>query len=152
VRHQAFLAALDDTVSWMASAIIAVLDEALDEAGDFEGDFRPAFQRACRRVLTSAAERSENVLFFHDAVPGFTVILVKKDGWLAALPEAVPATPKTKALVDRERDGAVQGLIEAYVRRTGNRVLSIEGADVSIVMFPVADLRHNLKDMGFWAD
>jgi hypothetical protein len=150
VRHQAFLDALDDTVTWMASAVIAVLDDALDDAGDFEGDFRAAFQRACRRVLTNAAEREENVLFFHDAVPGFTVILVKKDGWLKALPKTLPASSKTKALVDRERDGAVQGLIETYVRRTGNRVLSIEGNDVSIVMFPVADLKNNLKDMGFW--
>lgn len=176
VRHNAFLAALDDTVSWMATAVIGVLSDALDDWDAHEADFRSGFQRCCRRMLTQAAAREERVLFFHEAVPGFTVIVMKKDGWLGADsgiawsdPTGSSATgsshgsskdrggkgngagPDLQPLIDKERDAALNAIINAYVTRTGNRVLTIEGDDVSIALFPVTDLRANLKEMGFWA-
>ena len=46
----------------------------------------------------------------------------------------------------------VEQVISTFVARTGNRVMSIEAQDVVVLLFPAADLKKNLQDMGFWFD
>lgn len=150
-----FLDNVDEVSQWMASAVAATLGSQLEELNTGPSEFRSSLQRCCRRVLVASAGRTERVIFFHEAIPGFTVLAVKKDGWgEGATAPAKPRTGKTKEATqanEQERNEAIQAIIGSYVNRTGNRVLAIEGADVVLVFFPVADLRKNLEEMGFWS-
>ena len=66
--------------SWMAQAIIARLAEDLEDL-NATAAFRAGFQRCCSKLLLVSSAREERVLFFHEAIPGFTVMLVKREGW-----------------------------------------------------------------------
>lgn len=145
---------------WMAQAIISRLAEDIE---DFHASaaFRTGFQRCCAKFLSTAASREERVLFFHEAIPGFTVMVVKREGW--NLDENAPVRPRKSSLrKDQEagkpgtedwetaRSQVVEQVIGSFVARTGNRVLTIEAQDVVVILFPAADLKKNLQDMGFW--
>lgn len=156
-----FMQNIEDVSLWMANAVGATLGVLLEDLNTSPGDFRNSLQRSCRRVLSAAATKTERVIFFHEAIPGFTVLAIKKDGWgtqtETSAPKSEKSSTKTKTAVqedkglDDERNQAVQGIIESYVNRTGNRVMAIEGSDVVLILFPVSDLKKNLEEMGFWS-
>lgn len=156
---------------WMSQAIISRLAEDIEDLHTTAA-FRTGFQRCCAKFLSMAASREERVLFFHESIPGFTVMVVKREGW--TLDEMAPTRPRKTAIkkgnghangasrgvdtqgdVEQEdwetaRNKVVQQVIESFVSRTGNRVLTIEAQDVIVILFPAADLKKNLQDMGFW--
>ena len=163
--------------TWMAQAAISRLAEDLDDL-DTTIEFRRGFQRSCTRMLTQVASRQERVLFFHEAIPGFTVMAVKKTGWsLAGAEDAIDARRSRRATVETSaarppdnnapqavdtlprwdndawntaRTEVVEQVIGAFVRRTGDRVLTLEAQDLVLVLFPASDLKKNLQEMGFW--
>lgn len=156
---------------WMSQAIISRLSEDVEDL-HATAAFRAGFQRCCAKLLSAASGREERVLFFHEAVPGFTVMVVKRQGW--TLDETAPVRPRRTAVrnpgesasKDKEKGKAlrendewetahsqvVEQVIDSFVSRTGNRVLTIEAQDVIVILFPAADLKRNLQDMGFWFD
>lgn len=153
---------------WMSQAIISRLAEDLEDLNATSA-FRTGFQRCCSKLLLVASNREERVLFFHEAIPGFTVMVVKREGW--SLEETQPVRKKTSVKLDKSKESSngvlknpedaewelarnqvVQQVISTFVSRTGNRVLSIEAKDVIVLLFPAADLKKNLQDMGFWFD
>lgn len=178
---------IDAMASWMASAVLLMLGENFEDITPSDADLRAGFQRSFRRMLGSLSNRSEKVVFLHEAIPGFTALAVKKQGWdnlQAGYGPSAPNQPiktdskdqktnKQSALskskqameqnvgqqhiqndheieeIDQSRGQAIECIINAYVQRTGNRVLNIEASDVTVVLFPVADLKHNLREMGF---
>lgn len=147
-----FMQNVEEMSMWMANAVSSALGTLVEDLNTGPAEFRGSLQRCCRRVLAASATRTERVIFFHEAIPGFTVLAVKKDGWGET---AAPATKKSRTPKvdphDDERNQAVQAIIGSYVSRTGNRVLAIEGSDVVLILFPVADLKKNLEEMGFWS-
>lgn len=148
-----FMQNVEEMSLWMANAVGSTLGTLVEDLNTGPAEFRGSLQRCCRRVLAASATRTERVIFFHEAIPGFTVLAVKKEGWgetgskngakVSRQPKADPH--------DEERNQAVQAIIGSYVQRTGNRVLAIEGSDVVLILFPVADLKKNLEEMGFWS-
>lgn len=160
---------------WMSQAIISRLSEDIEDL-HATAAFRSGFQRCCSKFLSMASSREERVLFFHESIPGFTVMVVKKMGW--TLDETAPVRPRRTSLRqasqsaksngaenhDHEDESAVENewetahnqvveqVIESFVSRTGNRVLTLEAQDVIVILFPAADLKRNLQDMGFWFD
>ena len=156
-RARRFLDGVDEVSLWMSGAVLSMLSEFVDDLA-ISGDVRTSFQKCCRRLLCSAASREERVMFFHEAIPGFTVLLVKKEGWGQSVASPAKAAPKTKtssrqnaSQIEEERAEALEAIIGAYVNRTGNRVMSIDGSDVSLILFPVNDLKKNLQEMGFFS-
>jgi hypothetical protein len=73
--------------------------------------------------------------------------VAKKNGKrsLVAAQDLPPPLP-----ADSPEGEAAGVVIGRFVDRTGNRVLVIEGDDALFVFFPVADLRKNLREMGFY--
>ena len=156
---------------WMSQAIISRLSEDIEDL-HATAAFRTGFQRCCSKLLSMASGREERVLFFHEAIPGFTVMVVKRQGW--TLDETAPVRTRRTAVrsngksasQDKEKKQTSQGgdeweiahsqvvkqVIDSFVSRTGNRVLTIEAQDVIVILFPAADLKRNLQDMGFWFD
>ena len=150
--------------SWMAQAIIARLAEDLEDL-NATAAFRAGFQRCCSKLLMVSSAREERVLFFHEAIPGFTVMLVKREGWsldeiskprsrtTVKVPKVShPPGPPQEHEWETARNEVVEQVISTFVARTGNRVMSIEAQDVVVLLFPAADLKKNLQDMGFWFD
>lgn len=148
-----FMQNVEEMSLWMANAVGSALGTLVEDLNTGPAEFRGSLQRCCRRVLAASATRTERVIFFHEAIPGFTVLAVKKDGWGKS--ETNGSTKSTRAVKvdphEDERNQAVQAIIGSYVSRTGNRVLAIEGSDVVLILFPVADLKKNLEEMGFWS-
>ena len=148
-----FMQNVEEMSLWMANAVGSTLGTLVEDLNTGPTEFRGSLQRCCRRVLAASATRTERVIFFHEAIPGFTVLAVKKEGWGETGSKnaaKVSRQPKTDPH-DEERNQAVQAIIGSYVQRTGNRVLAIEGSDVVLILFPVADLKKNLEEMGFWS-
>lgn len=156
---------IDSMALWMTSAVVSMLSDMFDDL-TAEGEFRSSFHRSFRRLLNTVNTREEKVVFFHEAIPGFTALVVKKLGWAEWVhEEAVPKSTKSRSIkdldaspspsssqdsdIEEDRNNAVQSIIHAYVHRTGNRVIFIEGKDLNLVLFPASDLRHNLREMGF---
>jgi len=148
-----FMQNVEEMSLWMANAVGSTLGTLVEDLNTGPAEFRGSLQRCCRRVLAASATRTERVIFFHEAIPGFTVLAVKKEGWGETVTKSttkVSRQPKADPH-DEERNQAVQAIIGSYVQRTGNRVLAIEGSDVILILFPVADLKKNLEEMGFWS-
>lgn len=154
-KAKKFLETSDEIALWMSTSILSVIADHLEDFSSGNSEIKVGFQRCCRRMLASAAQRTERVIFFHEAVPGFTVLAVKKEGWEETQITKVNRAKKNASApadLDTQRTDAMQDLIGAYINRTGNRVILIDGLDLSLILFPVSDLRKNLQEMGFWGN
>lgn len=154
IRSENFLSDVEATASWVSSAVITMLHDADEDLDTSDRRFRQGVQSCFHRVLVLLASKKEKIVFLNEAVPGFTVLSIKKEGWgdKPSTPAEPPVSVPTPEL-DEDRADAVNRIISAYVQRTGKRVLMVEGRDIVLIMFPVADLRRNLEEMGFtWAD
>lgn len=157
-RHEKtknFMQNIEDVSLWMANEIGATLGAMVEDLAWGNSEIKLSLQRCCRRVLSAAANKEERVVFFHEAIPGFTVLTLKKEGWGSVNEEKQNGENSVKDIIEsdkeiEERNQAVQSIISAYVNRTGNRVLAIEGKDIILILFPVSDLKKNLEEMGFY--
>ena len=133
----------------LSSDLATALAERVDELNTTHHEFRMGLHRAFQRVLTLAKRREQQVLLFDEALPGFTLMLFKKDpnaaGWTEPTKEPVLADPQQSPEM-----AASALVIESFVARTNNRVLVIESIDAVFVFFPASDIKRNLKEMGFY--
>lgn len=143
---------LDDvqaSATALSSDLATALAERVEELNTTHHEFRQGLHRAFLRVLTLAKRREQQVLLFDEALPGFTLLLFKKDpqgqGWAHPSAEPVLADPRQSPEM-----AASALVIEAFVARTHNRVLVIESTDSVFVFFPASDIKRNLKEMGFY--
>ena len=148
-RTKRFLESVDDISKWMSIEMLSFLSEEIDNISDTENDLRISLQKYCRRLLSSIAKKTERVIFFHEALPGFTVLAVKKDGWFID-GDLASSKNKSSNSFDKDRDEAIKAIVDTYIKRTGNKVVAIDGDDVTLILFPVSDLKQNLLEMGFW--
>lgn len=134
----------------LSNDLAVALAERVEEISTSNPDFRAGLYRAFLRVLTLAKRQTDqDVMLFPEAVPGFTVLLYKK--------EPLSVTWKTEgkepALDDPRKSPAMAAsaaVIDAFVARTKNRVLVIESTDALFVFFPADDIKRNLKDMDLY--
>jgi hypothetical protein len=132
----------------LSGDVTAALAERLEELNTAHHDFRSGVHRAFMRVLTLAKRQDKRVMIFEEAIPGFNLILFKKDPqadtWKSRGKEpalADPAAPEiaTSALI-----------IGEFVKRTHHRVLVVESPDALFVFFPAEDARANLREMDLY--
>ena len=153
----------------LGSDVASALANEIEELSTHHHEFKAGIQRAFIHVLTVAKKRNERVVFFDEAVPGFTFMLFKKDPtapcWqppsgVYALEDALKkgregkrknkqiSTPPT---IEQSVEAvAASQLITQFFSRTAHRVLSVETDDAVFLFFPVSDLRKNLREMGFY--
>lgn len=151
VEHRHRPVALLDDVQAAATALSADLAAALDEwLGDVPVAFRPAMTRAFHRVLTLAKRQDKRIVIFDDALPGFTMVLLKKTPQAATWKRTGAEPPMAPAISPEAQASAA--LIDQFVQRTHNRVLVVESADALFIFFPAADLQKNLRDLDLYFD
>ena len=149
-RYARALEEIDALAGFIAQDIAGVLAEHVDELSTSHREFRVSMLRVVTRVLRTARSRPQAVLVFNEVIPGFTVMLFKKDSAAAAwAPLMAPenAAPSHSAAPELAAAGAV---IAQFVHRTGSRVLTVEADDALFVFFPASDVKKNLKEMGFY--
>ena len=150
VHKRRFTRALEDiepSAALLSQDVSSLLSERVDELSTWNHDFKVGMNRVFLRVLRMARGRSEQVVLFNEAVPGFTLMLFKKDpsSWMPTSPSA----DAIEAEAGPEIAAAGQ-VIAQFVRRTGDRVLTVESDDAMFVFFPTSDVKKNLKEMGFY--
>lgn len=138
----------------LSSDVAVALGSELDDL-ETGHEFRTSLHRVFLRVLRMATKRDEVVLFFNEAIPGYTMMLLKKG---VEMPEPkkkkskAPATfdPATSSLDATPEGQAASLMVEAFFERTQSRAMTIEHPDALFVFFPAADLRKNVREMGFY--
>ena len=158
---------LDDPAETSKLAVILSNDVSIALGGELDDletghSFRAALQRVFVRVLRMGREHEEAVLFFNEAVPGYTMMLLKKGAEIAPAAPAkkarstvgtAPASfdPSTARLDATPEGQAASLMVEAFFERTRSRAMTIEHPDALFVFFPATDLRKNVRDMGFYS-
>lgn len=159
----------------LGSDVASALAGEIEELCTNHHEFRVGIQRAFIRVLNVSKKRNERVIFFDEAVPGFTFMLFKKDPnapcWqppagIRELEETMLKEEKINKKKGKNQEAhslnnqtmieqsvesvAASQLITQFFNRTSHKVLSVETDDAVFLFFPVSDLRKNLREMGFY--
>ncbi len=138
---------IEASAQQLSQDVSSLLSEKVDELSTYHHDFRVGMNRVFLRVLRLAGAQKEQVVLFNEAVPGFTLMLFKKN------PEEWKSSEALEKEDDRESGpeiAAAGQVITQFVRRTGDRVLTVESDDALFVFFPTSDVKKNLKEMGFY--
>lgn len=149
--------ALEQTAKQLASDIAVALASQIEELNTYSHAFRSSLMRVFLRVLRVGSKQDQQVVLFNEAVPGYTLMLFKKQVDTDLL-SAVPARSRKKAskedaaLAAAAPGRAAEALIGEYFHRTGKSVLVVEHPDALFVFFPAADLRKNVRELGFFID
>lgn len=138
---------IEEVATLLSGDIAVALAAEIDELSTYSASFRSALNRAFLRVLRLSLQKTETVLFFHEAVPGYTLMLFKK---AQATPWKEAASAQEPSLDGSPEAQAAGVLIGQFFRRTKNRVLTVEHPDALFVFFPASDLRKNVREMGFF--
>lgn len=147
----------DKVASMLSNDISVALGSELDDL-ETGHEFRTALVRVFVRVIRMARQKEEAVLFFDEAVPGYTLMLLKKGIEAPAARSSkkmvsapAPAFNPEKTSLDGTPEGQAASLmIESFFSRTGTQALTVEHPDVLFVFFPAEDLRKNVREMGFY--
>mgnify|MGYP001163437558 CR=1 FL=1 len=158
-RYIELLADRDFSLSVLCTDFSSALAEELDEVQTHHSDFKAALKRAFSSILSRLIKSDKSVVIFNEAVPSYTLMAFKKnmDNNIKNVDFKEKLNSRTVKRVDCEKEvpessmewSAVSQVIECYFQRTGNKVLAIEAEDVLLCFFPVADMKKNLREMGF---
>lgn len=161
----------DRALRSLVSHVSVRLGSDVEELATYATEFRVGLQRALSAVITAAVRHPTSIGFFNEAVPGFTVMVYKKEWPPAGAAKAVeaaegaetgpmnganpaghePASTQMTGLASDDPGVRAAGvIIDQFFRRTGNQVLIAECEDALLVFFPVSDLKRNLKEMGVY--
>jgi len=137
---------LEKTAFSLSGDISLALAMEIEDLPTHRSEFRQGMQRAFMHVLKAACAEEKKVIVFNDAIPGFVLMLFKKQ-------EMIESAKKEWTIEDDDETAESQAasvLAEQYFQRTKHRVITVESQDALFVFFPVADLKKNLKEMGFY--
>jgi len=148
LRPGALLDDIQASAMALSSDLAAALVDRIEELATSHHEFRRGMNRAFVRVLTLAQRQDKRVLVFDDVLPGFKLILIKKEP-TSTVWKRKGAEPELGSTTAPEAQAAA-ALIAQFVKSTGNRVLLIESADGLFMFFPAEDLRKNLREMDLY--
>lgn len=139
---------LEKTALSLSADITLALAMEIDELPSHKVEFKAKMQSTFMHILNTATLREEQVIFFNDAVPGFALMLFKKK----PMDEVFDTPIEWDIYSDEDSPEAYAAsvLAEQFFKSTKTKVVSIESEDALFVFFPVADLKKNLKEMGFY--
>lgn len=133
--------------SRIAVEVTFALADQVDELAVCNSEFRMGLHRVARWTLTTLFRRAERCVVVPDAIPGYTVMAFKKPTALSARSNGETG----EALAQEGAEASATALIvERFLAKANHQILVIEAPDVLLTLFPVADLRKNLRDLGFY--
>jgi hypothetical protein len=155
IKKENELSSLEDiqkTAFYLSNDICIFLGELMEDLNVSSYVFRTGMERALARVLNSLLHRPQNVLMYPDSIPGFTLMIFRKNkenvnnlesgGKLAN----VPRSP-----VDEIKEiSVIETVIGKFFDKNSQKVLVIENNDLLFALFPVADTKKNLVAMDLY--
>lgn len=137
--------------SRIAVEVTFALSDQVEELAVCNSEFRMGLHRVARWTLTTLFRRAERCVVVPDAVPGYTVMAFKKPARAELAPAAQASGEQPEALAPESAEASATALIiERFLGKANHQILVIEAPDVLLTLFPVPDLRKNLKDLGFY--
>lgn len=143
---------IEKTAAILASKLSVVLNEALEELHSSHLEFRGVLQTTFFKILAAAHSQVDSIIIFNEAVPGYTLMLFKKNP--LAMQKTISKKEESAYIAQKPEPSsstfrACTILADQYFKRTGNKVLSVESQDALFAFFPVEDIKKNLKELGF---
>jgi len=138
---------LNKTVSFLANDISVFLGEELEELNISSYVFRNSIERALSKVLNSLIKQEQPIVIFPDSIPGFTLMVFKK---VILNKNVDPINIKRNPTKEIEEAKILDSVISRFFSKNHQKVLVIENSDIIFALFPVADTRKNLKELGLY--
>lgn len=126
---------VEEGASLLAHDVSVALSERIEDLSVTQPEFKSGMVRVCARTLKMCQSHQESVVVFNEAVPGFTAIVFRQVG--------------ARALTAVEME-VVAALIQRFVSRTHDRVLTIHCNDALWLFLPALDMKKNVREMGFY--
>lgn len=139
---------LQKTVHLIASELSSYLAEEVEELNVSSYLFRDGLARAINYTLTSALERNESILVYPESLPGFTLMLFKKQ--LVTSSGVTEESKEVSELKSISEKNALNCVLESFMAKNDNKVLVIENNDILFALFPVSDTKKNLKELDLY--
>lgn len=140
----------------LASEFAVCLAEQMDEINSFDQGVKMALARAFSKCLRTAAKADQRALFFHDTIPGFSLVMFKREleaggvSWMDKSESSKPSEMSSDQWAESSVEArAASALISSFFERTGNSVIVIDYADLTMVFFPASDFKKNVRELGY---
>lgn len=141
---------LDIVASRIAVEVTFALSERVEELNVYSSAFRMSLHKLARWILVALFESDERCVVVPDAIPGFTAMGFKRAGF-DLHGKVVDLAPPNIEAESIERQAATM-IMENFLGKTQAQLVVVECRDLLLVLFPVPDLRANLKKLGFFRD
>lgn len=136
---------LETLCSKIAVETSFALSEQIEELNVYGAAFRLGLHRVARWVITHLLKQKERCVVVPDALPGFTAMGFKRAPVELRGEVSAPAlswnTPEAQAAAL---------IIDNFRVRSQQQIIVIETPDLLLLLFPVENLRDNLKKLGFY--
>lgn len=137
---------IEKSAAILSRDISIALQEEIEDLAIHSAGFRQSINRVFLKMLRLGAQKTERVVIFNEAIPGFMLMLFKKNTLVASSESVEPSQEQAKG----PEVSAAGIVIEKFIERTGGRVITIETDDAVFVFFPNADIKKNVREMGFY--
>lgn len=148
VQYRHVYGNLHDLAEQMANDVCVALAIEVDELNTGANDFRRAIGATTWRVMQHIDKSEERVGIYEEALPGFTLMVVKKDD--GKLQPSHRPDVQDDLVIASETFDAASMVIQQFMNKSKQSIISIEHDSVVIVLFPVADTRKHLKALGLY--
>lgn len=147
VKHRLVYGDLNSISKQIANDVCIAVALEVEDMNTNAYEFRSAIESTTSRILQHLDKSSERIGIYEEALPGFTLMVIKKDDG-PVLPTEKPKENKKQKKVSSLVFDTASLLIQNFMNKTKRSILSIEHDHLLIVMFPVSDTRKHLKALG----
>lgn len=138
---------IDIVASRIAVEVTFALSEEISELNVYSSSFRMGLHRLARWILVSLFESTERCVVVPDAIPGYTAMGFKRDGFELKGVKGEQYVPGLgNETVERQ---AATMIMERFLGSTKTQVVVVECRDLLLILFPVSDMRSNMKKLGY---
>lgn len=131
---------IDKTVVLLSNDISIFLAEEIEELNISSALFKKGMSRLLNKIINYVANEEKTIIILPDSIPGFTMLAIKKTNEKYKISKSNDINKKV------EKD-ILSPVINNFFKKNEKKVLFIENNDISFVLFPIADIRKNLKDL-----
>lgn len=110
--------------------------------------FKSGLERNLNRILVVLERNEKTMLIFPDSIPGFTTMCVKKTKKEIKTKEI--KKHKKNYTQEIEEINVIEMTIERFFNKNKQKTIVFETNEIVIILFPFADTKQNLKDMGLY--
>jgi hypothetical protein len=138
---------LDIVASRIAVEVTFALSEEIEELNVYSSEFRMSLHRLAKWILVSLFENTDKCVVVPDALPGYTAMGFKRPTF-GLKGDVVGSGIPSQEAGNAERQAATM-ILDRFLGKAKSQVVVVECRDLLLVLFPVADMKSNLKKLGY---